>query len=72
MAKDLRLGTHFKIVEVAGLRIKRDFSVAYTSGVEPFGLADEFRRFLFAITGFQRTLIQPLKASISAGLKKRE
>ena len=72
IAKDLRLGTNFKIVEVTGLRIKRDFSVAYTSGVEPFGLADEFRRFLFAITGFQRTLIQPLKASISAGLKKRE
>ena len=72
MAKDLRLGTHFKIVEVTGLRIKRDFSVAYTSGVEPLGLADEFRRFLFASAGFQRTLIQPLKASISAGLKKRE
>ena len=72
IAKDLRLGTNFKIVEVTGLRIKRDFSVAYTSGVEPLGLADEFRRFLFASAGFQRTLIQPLKASISAGLKKRE
>ena len=72
MAKDLRLGTHFKIVEVSGLRIKRSFSVAYTSGVEPLGLADEFRRFLFASAGLQRTLIQPLKASISAGHKKRE
>ena len=72
MAKDLRLGKHFKIVEVTGLRIKRDFSVAYTSGVEPLGLADEFRRFLFASAGLQRTLIQPLKASISAGHKKRE
>ena len=72
MAKDLRLGTHFKIVEVSGLRIKRDFSVAYTSGVEPLGLADEFRRFLFASAGMQRTLIQPLKASTSAAHKKRE
>jgi DNA-binding transcriptional LysR family regulator len=72
MAKDLRLGTHFKIVEVAGLRIKRDFSVAYSSGVEPLGLADEFRRFLFARAGLQRTLIQPLNASTSAGHKKRK
>ena len=72
MAKDLRLGTHFKIVEVAGLRIKRDFSVAYSSGVEPHGLADEFRRFLFASAGLQRTLIQPLNASTSAGHKKRK
>jgi DNA-binding transcriptional LysR family regulator len=72
MAKDLRLGTHFKIVEVSGLRIKRDFSVAYTSGVEPLGLADEFRRFLFASAGMQRTLIQPLKASSSAAHKKRK
>ena len=72
MAKDLRLGTHFKIVKVSGLRIKRDFSVAYTSGVEPLGLADEFRRFLFASAGMQRTLIQPLKASTSASHKKRE
>jgi DNA-binding transcriptional LysR family regulator len=72
MAKDLRLGTHFKIVEVAGLRIKRDFSVAYSSGVEPLGLADEFRRFLFARAGLQITLIQPLNASTSAGHKKRK
>jgi DNA-binding transcriptional LysR family regulator len=72
MAKDLRLGTHFKIVEVSGLRIKRSFSVAYTSGVEPIGLADEFRRFLFASAGMQRTLIQPLKASSSAAHKKRK
>ena len=72
MAKDLRLGTHFKIVEVSGLRIKRSFSVAYTSGVEPLGLADEFRRFLFASAGMQRTLIQPLKASSSAAHKKRK
>jgi DNA-binding transcriptional LysR family regulator len=72
IAKDLRLGTHFKIVEVSGLRIKRDFSVAYTSGVEPVGLADEFRRFLFASAGMQRALIQPLKASTSAAHKRRE
>jgi DNA-binding transcriptional LysR family regulator len=70
MAKDLRLGTYFKIVEVAGLCIKRNFSVAYVSGAEPQGLADEFRRYLFASAGLQRTLTQPLKASTSAAHKK--
>jgi DNA-binding transcriptional LysR family regulator len=72
MAKDLRFGVHFKIVKVAGLRIKRDFSIAYSSGVEPHGLADEFRRFLFASAGLQRTLIRSLKPSISAAHKERE
>jgi DNA-binding transcriptional LysR family regulator len=72
MAKDLRLGANIKIVKVAGLRIKRDFSIAYASGVEPHGLANEFRRYLIASAGSQRTLIRPLKPGTSAGHKERE
>jgi len=56
IAKDLRLGNSFKIVEVDGLSIKRQFLAAYASGPEPQGLALEFRRFLVARAGMQRTL----------------
>ena len=44
IAKDLRLGNNFKIVELEGLRIKREFLVVYASGPEPQGVAFEFRR----------------------------
>ncbi len=54
IAKDLRLGNSFKIVEIEGLRIRRDFLITYASGPEPQGLALEFRRFLFARAGSQR------------------
>ena len=56
IAKDLRLGNNFKIVEVEGLTIKRQFLVACATGPEPQGLALEFRRFLIARAGMQRTL----------------
>jgi len=55
IAKDLRLDNSFKIVEIEGLRIQRDFLVAYASGPEPLGLAMEFRRFLFSRAGARRT-----------------
>jgi hypothetical protein len=48
MAKDMRLGNGFKIVEVEGLRIKRQFLIATSSGPEVQGLAVEFRRFVTA------------------------
>jgi DNA-binding transcriptional LysR family regulator len=48
IAKDLRLGKSFKIVEIRGLRIPRDFLIASAKGPELQGLAKEFRRFLFA------------------------
>jgi DNA-binding transcriptional LysR family regulator len=48
IAKDLRLDNSFKIVEIEGVRIHRDFLLAYASGPEPVGLAMEFRRFLFS------------------------
>lgn len=59
ITKDLRLDNSFKIVEVNGLSIKRDFLVAYTSGPEPLGPATEFRRFVFSRAGTQRTSAKP-------------
>jgi len=54
IAKDLRLGNSFKIVEIEGLRIRRDFLITYAAGPGPQGLALEFRRFLFARAGTRR------------------
>jgi DNA-binding transcriptional LysR family regulator len=48
IAKDLRLDNSFRIVEVEGLNVKRDFAVASAAGPEPVGVALEFRRFLFS------------------------
>jgi LysR family transcriptional regulator, transcriptional activator of the cysJI operon len=56
IAKDLRLGRSFKIVEIDGLRMQRDFLIAVAKGPEPQGLAMEFRRFLEARAGAQRNL----------------
>jgi DNA-binding transcriptional LysR family regulator len=56
IAKDLRLGSAFKIVEIEGLRMRRDFLVAYSAGPEPQGLAMEFRRFLFARAGARKAV----------------
>lgn len=51
IAKDLRLGRSFKIVEVKGMRVQRDFLIASLKGPESQGLVQEFRRFLFARAG---------------------
>ena len=59
IAKDLRLDTSFKIVEVEGLSIKREFLLAYAAGPEPQGLGQEFRRFLFSRAGTQRSSANP-------------
>jgi DNA-binding transcriptional LysR family regulator len=58
IAKDLRLGTNFKIVEVEGLRVRREFQIAQAKGPEPQGLAREFLSFLFARAGAARTPAQ--------------
>ena len=55
IAKDMRLGSSFEIVEVQGLRIKRQFLIASKSGPELQGLAVEFRRFVAARAGLQGT-----------------
>jgi DNA-binding transcriptional LysR family regulator len=46
LSKDLRLGRSFKVVEVEGLRVFRDFLVVKLAGPGPHGLAMEFHRFL--------------------------
>ncbi len=55
IAKDLRLDSSFKIVEVEGLRVRRQFLIAFAAGPEPPGLALEFRRFVLARAGIGRT-----------------
>ena len=59
IAKDLRLGRNFKIVEIKGLRMHRDFLIAVAKGPEPQGLALEFRRFLAARAGAHRNGLHP-------------
>ncbi len=58
IAKDLRLDNSFRIVEVEGLCIKREFLLAYAAGPEPQGLAQEFRRFLFSRAGAHRSSVR--------------
>jgi len=55
IAKDLRLGRSFKIVEIGGLRMHRDFLMVTAKGPGPQGPALEFRRFLAARAGAQRS-----------------
>jgi DNA-binding transcriptional LysR family regulator len=55
IAKDIRLGRSFKIVEVRDLRITRDFLIACAAALSPTGLVEEFRRFLFSRTGERRS-----------------
>lgn len=58
IAKDLRLDSSFKIVEIEGIRIKREFLVTYLKGPGPQGSAHHFLRFLISRTGVQRTLVK--------------
>jgi LysR family transcriptional regulator, transcriptional activator of the cysJI operon len=54
IAKDLRLGRSLRIVEMKGMRMRRDFLVVVAKGPEPHGLALEFRRFLAERAGRQQ------------------
>jgi DNA-binding transcriptional LysR family regulator len=54
IAQDLRLGSAFKIVEIEGLRIRRNFSLTSAKGPAPQSLVQEFRRFLFSRAGTKR------------------
>jgi DNA-binding transcriptional LysR family regulator len=58
IAKDLRLGRSFKIVEIKGLRIYRDFLTVIAKGPEPPDLALEFRRFLASRAGALRKAVK--------------
>lgn len=51
IAQDARFDASFKIVEVNGLNIRRDFLLAYSSGPGPAGLAKQFARFLHTRAG---------------------
>jgi DNA-binding transcriptional LysR family regulator len=48
IAKDLRLGRTFKIIEVEGLRLRRPFLIVSTRGTTLQPVTEEFRKFLFA------------------------
>jgi DNA-binding transcriptional LysR family regulator len=54
IAKDARAGASFRIVEVEGLRVQRDFLIIYAAGPEPQGLVQEFRRFVADRAGMMR------------------
>jgi DNA-binding transcriptional LysR family regulator len=62
IAKDRRLDTNFAIVEIEGLRIKREFLIAHVKGPEPQGLAHQFQQFLVARAGVQRTTTKVQRA----------
>jgi len=46
IAKDVRTGSSFRIVDVDGVRMRREFLMVLPAGPEPPGLVQEFRRFL--------------------------
>jgi DNA-binding transcriptional LysR family regulator len=46
IAKDVRTGGSFRVVELEGVRIQREFLMIYAAGPEPQGVVSEFRRFV--------------------------
>jgi DNA-binding transcriptional LysR family regulator len=67
LAKDARTGGTFRIVNINGLRIERNFLLAYSAGPRPQGVAQDFRRFLLSRAGMHR--ITP--SANSSGLIRR-
>jgi DNA-binding transcriptional LysR family regulator len=72
IAKDLRLDSSFRIVEVEGLCIRREFLLTYAAGPVLLGLAEEFRRFLFSRTGIQRISTGPKQRKSASAHKPRK
>jgi len=72
IAKDLRHNNSFKIVEVEGLKIKRQFLVAFASGPEPQGLSNEFRRFIAARSGLKSNSARSTRSQPAATDKTRK
>jgi LysR family transcriptional regulator, transcriptional activator of the cysJI operon len=54
ITKDMRAGSSLRVVDIEGMRINRDFLIAYAAGLSPQGLAQEFRKFLFDHAGGER------------------
>ncbi len=67
LAKDSRLGASVKVIDVAGLKIRRDFFLARRAGPEPQGIVAEFRRFLLRSLEVQRTERSKTKAADKKG-----
>src|SRR5208283_2005518 len=59
LAQDLRLNRSFKIMEVKGVRVRRDFLIARLSGPIQPGPAPEFRKFLLACAGPRSKALAP-------------
>jgi DNA-binding transcriptional LysR family regulator len=55
IGKDLRLDRSFKVIDVKGVRIQREFLLTYPSGPDPMGLAGEFRRYVHSHAGARRS-----------------
>lgn len=72
IAKDLRLNNSFKIVEVEGLNIKRQFLVAYATGPESQCLSIEFRRFLASHAGLKGSSVRTQQSKPAAPDKIRK
>ena len=62
IAKDARTGSSFRIVEVDGVRMRREFLLVLPAGPEPQGLVQEFRRFLAGRRAMQREAVKPVRS----------
>lgn len=72
LAKDQRTGRNFRVVEIEGVIMRRNFLLASASGPSPVGLAAEFRGFLFARAGAPQPLAAQRNGSAPAAHKNRK
>jgi hypothetical protein len=56
IAKDARFGAAFRIVEINGLRLRRDFVLASRKAPELSGPAAEFRNYVLETTRKRSTI----------------
>ena len=71
IAKDLRSGHGFRVVEIGGLRIQREFLIACAAGSAPQGLAQKFRSFLFSRASAARTPSAPATPKLFSNKKRK-
>lgn len=71
LARDLRVGQSLRVLPIEGLRIRRDFHLARLAGPAPQGLAQEFRRFLFAHAGARRSSSAARKPAAAPDKKRK-
>jgi DNA-binding transcriptional LysR family regulator len=63
IAKDARTGSSFRIVELDGVRMRREFLMVRPAGPEPQGLVQEFRRFLSSRVAMLREAVRSRRDS---------